>query len=920
MVTQADAPSPSPPRHAARNSLTTAAAIRRGEIKISNPIPISDAHDGDVPGPASLSAVPAAEIVVSADDGSQEPAALTDIRPPQPPQFHGLYDGRPPTRRRVVPNGNGGVTTITTGDPAAHHSRALKSVEVLPTQSSLVPRTQYNRSSLRAKRASPSENKRNSGVMSGNSVRGSYEASGDEDIKDSPKDKKRGSGTLRAVLRKMFGGSGSKKEKDDRTPSRKGSRAREIGDWMVNQDSEQDALTRSNTTHNISQFASERKPPIDPMKLPVHDITTRTPLGSHLPFPMNVNAPEPSPPRASDHHPYLPQTFEPSGTDGKVPRRRATLPSLILSPTDIAALGAIWDKEIEGGAVDEELRKKNTPTPDIGMAITSASGYSSRRRSRSADALNVIAKEHEIMQQQPGVEEAKASGRQAEIEYWRASLTAGVQTHDFEPLREEPREEPREESLKRQETTESSMGSGTSMKTAHIAQSEDEHGHADVDEDDEDSLMQRRTPPNERASFEKPSPEDVRPPHSFDRPFTDDRNTLVVHGSLLGHSRNFSRPVADVVEVEKMRESLEDRICKLEQLVYKLENSSNRRTIILENAPKGRRENGEENSSGGSYYSKDQRPRHASHMQSTTEFIPQNQDSPSGDPSSPLTPTLPSHSQQPFHSYSASPLPSNSMNSQMYQHQNPVPTVGSYDYAASSSNPGPSSLPSPNIYDHLAPLYAALRYERSKRKEFAAQMHHVHQQLGELNTIVRGSANFQYNPLNPHCYGEVKARGPTGLYPTPSPEDVFGSQGSMTFNNADDEAMIAQGQQSRFSGLDYDSSEDEDDGHDHRRRGRAREPEGADTESGAEKEIYATPKETSLSPQQSREKNSPPVPPAPTTPKQSKLPTPKQSMKSLVQKKPSVSSITKSGSSSTVGTGGSKGSHRNRFGFLGGKG
>lgn len=223
MVTQAEAPSSSPPRPGTRNSLTTAAAIRRGAIKISNPIPFPE-EDG-VRAPASVPGAPAAQIAPSADVTGEKAITLADIRPPQSSQFNGSYDGRPPTRaRRVVPNANGGVTTeAQSGDSPSQHSRAGKSVEVLPTQPPLNPRHQQNRSSLR--------NPRNSGVMSGTSQRGSsYEASGDDDSKESS-GKKRSSGTLRNVLRKMFG---SKREKDDRrAPSRKGSKTREIGDWMM---------------------------------------------------------------------------------------------------------------------------------------------------------------------------------------------------------------------------------------------------------------------------------------------------------------------------------------------------------------------------------------------------------------------------------------------------------------------------------------------------------------------------------------------------------------------------------------------------------------------------------------------------------------------------------------------------------------
>lgn len=678
----------------------------------------------------------------------------------------------------------------------------------------------------------------------------------------------------------------------------------------MEQDNEHDAVTRSNTTHNGKQFTSDRDAPIDPMKLPVHEITPRTALGSHLPFPMNVNAPQPSPPNRA----FGEQAFEPLDAVSKVPRRRATLPSLILSPSEAATLNAMWDKEIESGAIGEELKKGRTPTPDIGRAITSAGGQAYKRRSRSADALNDLAREQQTIEQQTRAEEAGGNGRKAEIEYWRASLGAGVQTHDFQR---------QQEPLDRDKSPGSSSGSGRSMKTANLAQSGDEKGQPEMDEDDDDSiLLHRRTPPNERASFEKPSPEDVRPPHPFERPTVQTQPAT----ALYSHSRNFSRPVADSGEVEKLRENVEDRLSRLEFTVHKLENSNNRRTIILENAPQGRRSKAEDNSSSNeSNHSRSQRLRHASNVQPALDFIQRNQDrSPSiADASSPMTPTVPANSQPMYNMYSGSTFsPNSSASHHPYQQQAPVPAVGSYNFAGSNSNVVPSSLPSPNIYDHLAPLYRALRYERSKRKEFATQLQSVHQQMAELNTMIRGSSSQQFDQTRANGYKEVHARGgPSNSYPTPSPNDAFRSSGSIPSNIAAEDGMGWKGQQSRFSGLEYDSSEDEYNHPYSRRHGRSRGAREYDAESGAEKEIYGTPKETMVSLQQSIEQTLPPAPPTPHAPVSSKIPTPKQSMKNLVQKQPSFSnSPVGTSSSSTVGTSKSSGSRRNRFGFKGGKG
>lgn len=210
-------------RAGSRNSLITAAAIRRGEIKISHPIPIPDAHEGG-PAAAGVTASPV-------PSGAQ----LTDIRPPQPPQFNGLYDGRPPTRgRRVYTSagneGNGSKPDLR----ATQHPRGGKSVDVLPTQQPISkPRHQQKRSSIRVKRGSPTD-KRVSSAMNQDSYRTSYDSSGEYDGKEETKDKKRGSGSLRGIFRKVFGG--SKKEKDTGASRGLASRGQDINEheeWMV---------------------------------------------------------------------------------------------------------------------------------------------------------------------------------------------------------------------------------------------------------------------------------------------------------------------------------------------------------------------------------------------------------------------------------------------------------------------------------------------------------------------------------------------------------------------------------------------------------------------------------------------------------------------------------------------------------------
>jgi hypothetical protein len=48
----------------------------------------------------------------------------------------------------------------------------------------------------------------------------------------------------------------------------------------------------------------------------------------------------------------------------------------------------------------------------------------------------------------------------------------------------------------------------------------------------------------------------------------------------------------------------------------------------------------------------------------------------------------------------------------------------------------PPSLPSASIYTHLAPLYSALRYERSQRKAMETRITQLSQQVSDLTTTI----------------------------------------------------------------------------------------------------------------------------------------------------------------------------------------
>jgi hypothetical protein len=150
----------------------------------------------------------------------------------------------------------------------------------------------------------------------------------------------------------------------------------------------------------------------DPLRSqPVDNRKPRTLVPARsLPFPMNVNAPEPS----STEKALGYTSFE---TSPQVHRRRATLPSMMLSPADAAVLQKMWSSpDLQPAAASPSKKvKPSIPSPLIGVAVTS--GVNPKRRSRSAGAL------HEMARLQ--AENVDVRRRSAEIRYWHR-----VDSHD----------------------------------------------------------------------------------------------------------------------------------------------------------------------------------------------------------------------------------------------------------------------------------------------------------------------------------------------------------------------------------------------------------------------------------------------------------------------------------------------------------
>lgn len=614
--------------------------------------------------------------------------------------------------------------------------------------------------------------------------------------------------------------------------------------------------------------------------MPVHEITPKTPLGSHLPFPMNVNAPQDSPPRQklSRQPPDSPES------PSKPTRRRATLPSLVLSQTDLSALSSMWEQEAQDTVAD--VVRKGTPTPNIGMAITSTSAQSSNRRSRSADDLAEVAKAQAQYERQTGVQK-RASSRAAEIEYWRASFTpVGMSSVDSEPTTETPVDPP-----------EARHPHEISTMTPELST---------------EPISDERRSLEQAAAMNQLQSNDRRDNNVSKEDLTSERPARTREAFRLSRdqTRNFSRPGPS--EGGEDPESWEDRLSKLEYSMKKLQNTHHRSTIILDNAPRGRR-----NGSGSPNASNSRSPE----TQSKTTGVRMHERSPEslsvdGSPtkthgSSPRTPKLPpnatSYAWAQPQTTSPPDINASSVGSkgpQPFYNPTGAPPIDSVDFAPAprpqTSHAVPSSLPSPNMYDHLAPLYAALRYERSKRKEFEVQMTEMRQQLDELTQFVQS----QYESRKANGYGSNPSHERIG-YPTPSPEEIF--SGSFS---GDEHATVYLQPPSRFSGLDFDSESAYSDTHtgidEKSRNVHGGYDETDDENSPGEKEVYGTPKEEFTM-------ALPPEPSVPQLPSQSRIPTPKQSMKNI---RPSTAGKEVKGQPSQ---GSLSNGMKNRFGFSGGK-
>lgn len=451
--------------------------------------------------------------------------------------------------------------------------------------------------------------------------------------------------------------------------------------------------------------------------IPVSEPEPINPLGQHLPFPMNVNAPQ----EASPPHQYL--TFEKASPDPD--RRRATLPNLLADAEDQAPRGRKQHLEVW----HERSESEHIASPEIGIALSGPpheQSIKSKRRSRSADALRELAKDQPFGERR----------RSAEIRFWRGSYAS---------------ESVRSDQMQRPQTARTV----DTLLTANTKEVDTKSRERPVD------FTPIVCQPQAPAHSEEADPIQL-PVEAFNfgdlkSGFSDDDSESIQPAATIT-----SRPNShSQVQSEEKRLSIEDRIKHLEEGLRLLGNSvhrasgrSNRQTIVLESAPKGRRNSRNRSSSGASvdrqesHHSSSNRSRSGTRTSRTRHSDHETQQAPA-------SPTL-----------AAAPLSA------------VTEDVPSSTTTLQPAQPATDFQPTASQYNallaHLNSLQVTLSHERQSRKTLESQISTLQRELANLNTLVNRLVHSSPN------------------YPTPSPDAIIaigGGGGGGGDGNGNEERM-----------------------------------------------------------------------------------------------------------------------------------
>ncbi|KAF2185700.1 hypothetical protein K469DRAFT_575439 [Zopfia rhizophila CBS 207.26] len=606
-------------------------AIRRGDLKISGPIPITEEtplNDDEEKEYAEKHNI---------DPAPQQSNSPSQQQAQQPPAQASVNGGS----LRTISNRIEGQVGLQEGHHELRHKRsstAIREISEMQRRSSVEP----------ASYSSPSP----------------FPSLPDSTTKTTPK-KKRKSG-LRNVFRKMFGRRSREQPQQQDTVHKHGYHRSDPG-----------LLTQSPETPKENGSSGPRISDI-----PVRELEPINPLGQHLPFPMNVNAPA----EASPPHEYL--TFE---RPPDLNRRRATLPSVLLSNAEAQALSAAWSGSgKQGTSWDERHDAESIPSPQIGIALSSPTpptqSVHSKRRSRSAGALRDLARGR------PSTERR----RSAEIRYWRNSYQSGSVYSAATPR-------PHTAQTVGTVQTTDTLGTVSNAPEESIAESRTAAAPTVAQHDQDISQIEL---PIEAFNFGNLKSE-----------FSDDelQEEEVVDMPVRPEQR---------LSIEERVKNLEDNMRTLETSVHRLSSRSNRQTIILENAPRGRRSRNRSSSAT----SDRQFSHHSSKSSNKTLSVKQ-------DLSEPPSPIL---------------APLSAVEEVQTPNERPQTVVAL----------GPLEIPRPataqlnDPAEQFTAIYATLNHERAARKALEKQVISLQHEVSDLHALV--SKFISTSPS----------------YPTPSPDAV----------------------------------------------------------------------------------------------------------------------------------------------------
>ncbi|KAI0576020.1 hypothetical protein TUN199_09057 [Pyrenophora tritici-repentis] len=512
-----------------------AEAIRRGNLKISGPIPITEDMPLNEEEEKEFAENGALDRSLQPQDASQEEQHPPQETPSRPVQS-------PPT----IPE-------------HAEHPTALGSNPVVeqPQQETETHERPVSRSPPKVRQLNQVQ--RGSVITSSPLASPTPFRSTPESAAMAAQKKKRKSG-LRNVFRKMFGRKTPEKA-EDHTEHRP-----------------EDTMTRGHSYHRSEPELRRASPPREPPRtptgprisdLPVKELEPLHPLGQHLPYPMNVNAPPASPPKE-----YL--VLDTSRPD--FGRRRATLATL---PSAATQRHSLDEPRIKMATWEEGHEEDAVSSSGIGIALSSPTQPTpkhDKRRSRSADALHNLFKERA----------SSDRGRSAEIKYWRESYMSGSIYSRPDTAR----------------TVDSTPETAKTMETIRSVQMNE----PTIQEPDTESFNEMSATLVQADDPQTPTPvaeERAHDEHDDDLPTVIAFNFGNLKAAVLDapaestvehrQSTEISAPPAPPVRSQN-RISLEDRVnhlesrySNLESMTRRVSSRNNRETIILENAPRNLR-------------------------------------------------------------------------------------------------------------------------------------------------------------------------------------------------------------------------------------------------------------------------------------------------------------------------------------------